>query len=154
MPGPSFGPNNDSCVLLLTYRGQRVLLTGDIQRHTELRMVGRYGKQLRADVLVIPHHGSQTSSQAEFLDVVQPHVAVVSRGFMNQFRMPHRDVQTRYQERDIPLYDTGRDGQVTLRWQSGRSILRAEQEAGWQVQTYYRDWRNRWYARRLPEWQR
>lgn len=154
MPGPSFGPNNDSCVLLLTYRGQRVLLTGDIQRHTELRMVGRYGKQLRADVLVIPHHGSQTSSQAEFLDVVQPRVAVVSRGFMNQFRMPHRDVQTRYAERGIPLYDTGRDGQVTLRWQSGRSILRAEQEAGWQVQTYYRDWRNRWYARRLPEWQR
>lgn len=154
MPGPSFGPNNDSCVLQLSYQGQRVLLTGDIQRHTELRMVGRYGQQLQADVLVIPHHGSQTSSQADFLDLVRPQYAVVSRGFMNQFRMPHQEVIDRYQERGIPLYDTGRDGQVTLRWQANSAWLGRENAPRWQVQTFYRDWRNRWYARRLPEWQR
>ncbi|MCH8500511.1 MAG: DNA internalization-related competence protein ComEC/Rec2 [Aliidiomarina sp.] len=153
LPGPSFGPNNDSCVLQLSYAGQVVLLTGDIQRHTELRMVGRYAHKLRANVMVIPHHGSQTSSQIDFIAAVQPDIAVVSRGFMNQFRMPHEDVLERYQSRQIPLYDTGRDGQVSLSWEEAR-WWRGEKEGRWRVRSYYQFWRNRWYARRLPEWQR
>lgn len=153
LPGPSFGPNNDSCVLQLTYAGQVVLLTGDIQRHTELRMVGRYADKLRANVMVIPHHGSQTSSQLDFLDAVQPDIAVVSRGFMNQFRMPHDDVLMRYRVRQIPLYDTGLHGQVSLSWKDAR-WWRGETKGQWQVRSYYQFWRNRWYARRLPEWQR
>lgn len=153
LPGPSFGPNNDSCVLQLSYAGQVVLLTGDIQRHTELRMAGRYADKLRANVMVIPHHGSQTSSQVDFIAAVQPDIAIVSRGFMNQFRMPHQDVIARYQARQIPLYDTGRDGQVSVIWQKAR-WWRGETEGRWRVRSYYQFWRNRWYARRLPEWQR
>nr|WP_228517579.1 DNA internalization-related competence protein ComEC/Rec2 [Aliidiomarina indica] len=114
MPGPSFGPNNDSCVLLLDFSGQRVLLTGDIQRLTELRMVGRYSGSFQADVLQVPHHGSQTSSQLEFIDRVAPKVALVGTGFLNQWGMPHKDVQKRYQKRHIPLFNTGYSGQISV----------------------------------------
>lgn len=127
MPGPSFGPNNDSCVLQLTYPARleetgsgaagktvKLMLTGDIQQLTELRMVGRYGGGFESDVLMVPHHGSSTSSQDEFLDRVQPQIAVASRGYLNQFSMPRDDVQLRYQQRDIQVYDTALHGQVSL----------------------------------------
>jgi|GEM_PF-377505 len=127
MPGPSFGPNNDSCVLQLTYparlevtgnetagKAVKLMLTGDIQQLTELRMVGRYGGGFESDVLMVPHHGSSTSSQDEFLDRVQPRIAVASRGYLNQFAMPRDDVQLRYQQRGIQVYDTALHGQVSL----------------------------------------
>lgn len=141
LPGPSFGPNNDSCVLQLHYRGKSVLLTGDIQRQTELRMVGRYADSLQSDVLILPHHGSRTSSQAEFLAAVQPEIAIVSRGYRNQFRMPHSDVRKRLQNADIPLFDTGYSGQI--------SIIFADEHLN--VRTFRDQIRRRWYSTLMNE---
>lgn len=135
LPGSSRGPNNDSCVLQLEYSGQRILLPGDIEEMSELRLSGRHGDALRSQVMLVPHHGSRTSSQPEFLAAVQPELAVVSRGFLNRFGMPHRAVRERYCEAGIPLYDTGRSGQISLYWR----------HSGWQVVRYREDRRRRWY---------
>ncbi|EGN75612.1 DNA internalization-related competence protein ComEC/Rec2 [Idiomarina sp. A28L] len=141
LPGPSFGPNNDSCVLQLTYNGQSILLTGDIQRQTELRMVGRYGNSLQSDVLILPHHGSRTSTQAEFLAAVNPQVAVVSRGYRNHFKMPHADVTKRLEKAQVPLFDTGRSGQISI-------IFNGE---GVNIRTFREQIRRRWYSTLLNE---
>ena len=69
--------NNDSLVLKLTYGNLRILFTGDIQRKTELRLI-ESGKDLRAEIIKVPHHGSKTSSSAEFLDTVRPQYAIFS----------------------------------------------------------------------------
>lgn len=138
LPGPRYGPNNDSCVISVTYRGQKILFPGDSGYINELRLYGRYGQQLKHDVLVVAHHGSQSSSQPEFLDVVQPDIAVVSRGFANQFGMPSDEVLSRYHSRAISLYDTGRHGAVSLFYQDGNSgekwrvqLMRDDQNAPW-----------------------
>ncbi|RUO22577.1 DNA internalization-related competence protein ComEC/Rec2 [Aliidiomarina iranensis] len=141
LPGPSFGPNNDSCVLQLEYKGKRILLTGDIQRQTELRMVGRYGSRLQSDVLILPHHGSRTSSQTEFLSAVKPDIAVVSRGYRNHFRMPHPDVLARLNHAQVPLWDTGMSGQVSIIW-AGEGLI---------VRTFREQIKPRWFSRLLPE---
>ncbi len=124
MPGPSFGPNNDSCVMLLEYQGQRILLPGDSEWENEIRLSGRYGDGLQADILMVPHHGGKSSSQARFLAHVQPRIAVVSRGFANQFGMPAAEVIERYAYQQVDFYDTALSGQVSLTWDS---------VIGWQV---------------------
>lgn len=141
LPGPSFGPNNDSCVLLLEYAGQRILLTGDAQQHTELRMVGRYGHSLKSDILVLGHHGSRTSTQVDFLVRVKPEVAVVSRGYRNSFQMPHNEVLQRLEMGQIPLYDTAQDGQVSFYFSS----------QGFNTRLFRKQIAPRWYLNVLPE---
>lgn len=144
MPGPSFGPNNDSCVLLLEYNGQRVLLTGDIQRLTELRMVGRYEGSFQAHILQVPHHGSQTSSQTEFIDRVAPEVALVGAGFLNQWGMPHPDVRKRYAERRIPLFNTGDFGQISV------ILHRSKQnEYNWIIRPFRHEIQPFWYLQQV-----
>ncbi|MCC5856246.1 MAG: DNA internalization-related competence protein ComEC/Rec2 [Idiomarina sp.] len=151
LPGPSFGPNNDSCVLQLEYRGQRVLFPGDSELVTEKRMVGRYGSRLKSDVLIVPHHGSRTSSQALFLDAVQPRYAVISRGLANQFNMPHTETLKRYEARPIKLFDTALHGQVSLYLEpESRNLRGATQgEVSWRIVTLRQQHRRRWYARRF-----
>ena len=63
--------NNDSLVLKLTYGDVRILFTGDIGRKVELKLV-ESGVDLEAEIVKVPHHGSKTSSSAEFLDAVRP----------------------------------------------------------------------------------
>lgn len=142
LPGPSYGPNNDSCVMLLEYQGQRVLLPGDSEWENEIRLSGRYGRGLKADILMVPHHGGKSSSQARFLALVKPQVAVVSRGFANQFGMPEEAVLNRYAQHNIAFYDTALAGQVTLRWHA---------DTGWQVEQQRRPGSGRtalrWYHR-------
>lgn len=125
-PGPSLGKNNDSCVLLLTYQGTSVLLSGDIEQQTELRLATYYGDLLHADILMVPHHGGKTSSQSYFLEQVQPYVAVISRGFANQFRMPALEVLERYNQHNTQVYDTGKHGLISLIW---------DEKQGWFAKT-------------------
>jgi competence protein ComEC len=122
-------PNTLSCVLSITDRdGRRALLTGDLEADQELRLVREQPAALRADVLLVPHHGSRTSSTPEFIDAVAPRVALVQAGYRNRFGHPAPDVVVRYAERGIVLRDSVHCG--AWRTWSDRSLARCEREAG------------------------
>jgi competence protein ComEC len=105
--------NDSSIVLRIVFGSVAVLLTGDIEDETE-RLLVRSGAELKADVLKVPHHGSKTSSSEPFLDAVSPSAAVISVGERSQFNHPSAVVVERYKARGIAVFQTGRDGTVTL----------------------------------------
>ena len=106
--------NNDSLVLKLTYGDVRILFTGDIGRKVELQLI-ESGKDLRAEIVKVPHHGSKTSSSAEFLDAVRPQYAIFSLGQRNRYRFPSAAVVERYRERGCRILRTDRLGAIRLR---------------------------------------
>ncbi|MGV2870669.1 DNA internalization-related competence protein ComEC/Rec2 [Colwellia sp. E150_009] len=105
--------NDDSCVLLITDNKHKVLLTGDISKKIESKLMQKY-PSLQADVLIVPHHGSKTSSSKMFIEQVNPKIAVVSAGFLNRWRMPVTEVVNRYQQYNIQLLNSAKLGQVTI----------------------------------------
>jgi competence protein ComEC len=104
-------PNALSCVLRVAGHAQgSVLLTGDLEAPQERALVRREGARLASDVLVVPHHGSRTSSSDELLDAVRPRVALVQAGYRNRFGHPHPAVVERYVQRGIELVRSDRCG--------------------------------------------
>ena len=110
---PVTSKNNDSIVLRLVYGSVAILLAGDIEEPVESALA-QSGLDLHADVVKVPHHGSKTSSTEAFLDLVRPRAAVISVGERSRFGHPHRIVVERYTSRGIRLFQTGRDGMVTV----------------------------------------
>lgn len=106
--------NDRSCVLQIEANGRTVLLTGDISKESELALSEQYGKQLKSDIIIVPHHGSKTSSSIEFLDFVRPQIAVVSSGFQNRFKHPNLKVVERYQHRGTTVVNTADSGWIEL----------------------------------------
>ena len=107
--------NNDSCVVKIRWGNASVLLTGDIDSEAESYLLKTHRESLKADVLIIPHHGSKTSSSIGLLNWVKPKVAVVSTGYMNRFHHPVKKVMLRYQRRNIPVLNTAYEGAVSIR---------------------------------------
>ena len=92
-----------------------MLLTGDIERASEALLIERSAHALRSDVLLVPHHGSKTSSSAEFLAAVRPSVAVIPTGYRNRFGHPNAEVLERYAALRAKVLRTDRDGAITVR---------------------------------------
>lgn len=108
------GSRNDrSLVVRIDVAGRRVLLPGDIEAPAETALVAG-GSDLRADVLLLAHHGSRTSSSGAFLDAVDPDIAIVQAPCAGRFGMPHASVVRRVFERRATLWWTGRDGAVRI----------------------------------------
>lgn len=103
VPDPTARPNTQSCVLRVgDGAGRHVLLTGDIEAAQEAMLsLGPAAGRLRADVMMVPHHGSRTSSSAVFLDRVAPRIAFVQAGYRSRFGHPVPEVLGRYAERGI-----------------------------------------------------
>jgi competence protein ComEC len=100
-------PNAISCVLRIGNGRATVLLAGDIERPQELALVARSAPgALRADVLLVPHHGSKTSSTVELLDAVQPKVAMVQAGYRNRFGHPAPVVLETYAAQGVKVIDS------------------------------------------------
>ncbi len=112
--------NNDSLGIRITYRQRSILLTGDMEKPMERRALSD-GQPLRADILKVGHHGSNTSSIDPFLDVVSPLFAIISDGFENSFGHPHPKVLERLREHRARILRTDHDGLVTVRT-DGRRI--------------------------------
>ena len=128
---PAVRTNAASCVLRIATPGPApavALLVGDIEQAQEQALVAR-AAPLAADVLLVPHHGSKTSSSAPFLDAVQPRTALVQAGYRNRFGHPAPEVLGRYQERDIRVVESARCGAAT--WRSVQPLqVRCERDAG------------------------
>ncbi len=106
-----------SCVLRIDNGRQAVLLAGDIERAEEARLLTA-GAPLQADLLLVPHHGSKTSSSAPFLDAVAPSMALVQAGYRNRFGHPAPEVLQRYAERGIQVVQSPHCG--AARWHSAQ----------------------------------
>lgn len=108
------GKNNRSCVLqVANFRGQ-VLLTGDVERAAEHYLATTYGQQLASTFMLIPHHGSKTSSTPVFVEAVSPTQAIVSYGFDNRYHFPHQQAMHIYQHHQIPVYSTETCGLIRV----------------------------------------
>lgn len=108
--------NDASLVLRLSRHGHGlVLLPGDAEKPA-LRELLASGQDLRAEVLVAPHHGSAGSFLPAFYEAVQPREVLVSCGFMNRFRYPSHRLRDWLARHDIPLRRTDMEGQLTVRW--------------------------------------
>ena len=106
--------NNNSCILKISTQSNSILLTGDIEKIAEDYLVRVYGEQLKSNVLIVPHHGSKTSSSYRFLLEIAPMYAIASLGFDNRFRFPHSKTLTNMNLLDIPFYRTDECGMVEL----------------------------------------
>ena len=126
--------NDRSCVLRVVAAGGSVLLTADIERGAEAQVLERAPAHVAADVLLVPHHGSATSSSDGFLDQVHPHIAIVPVGYRNRFGHPAADVLARYAALGATVYRTDRDGALLMRFDDGVSVQgwRALRRRYWQ----------------------
>lgn len=107
--------NNESVVGRLTFGNFAMLFTGDAEGPVEKTMVASYGKKLKCQVLKAGHHGSKTSSTAEFLKLVQPESVVMSLGVNNQYGHPHEALLNRLQKQGVKnIYRTDANGTITI----------------------------------------
>lgn len=138
-----------SCVLAINASGRRLLITSDIEAAQESALVARRSasdnaSELAAEVLIVPHHGSRTSSTDAFITAVGAKEAIFPVGYRNRFGHPKADVVARYERSGAHLHRTDADGAVTVQlgstgirighvralrrryWQSGPSTAAAE----------------------------
>ncbi len=132
----SIKDNARSCVLAISAHGKRLLVTADIEADVEQRLLAAR-LPLRSDVLVVPHHGSKTSSTPEFIDAVAPLAAIIPVGYRNRFRHPAPEIIERYTSGGVAIHRTDLDGAISVHIDS----------ASLQIET----WRQRrpryWYGR-------
>lgn len=129
--------NDLSCVLRIEAAGQRVLLPGDIEHRAESELLARYSPEaLRTDVLVVPHHGSSTSSTGAFVERTRPKVVVFTVGYRNRFGHPAGPVVDRYAQLGAQMYRSDRDGAILLKLGSTLQVdsWRRTQRNYWQGQ--------------------
>ena len=113
MPGES-PKNNDSLGMRISYGQRSILLTGDMEKPMEIQALAA-GEPLRADILKVGHHGSNTSTFEPFLDAVSPTFALISDGFENSFRHPHPQVLERLAAHRATILRTDLQGLTTIR---------------------------------------
>lgn len=111
---PSRSDNDDSCVLKISTVGYSALLTGDMEKAVEMDLLGRYGQGLASELLIAPHHGSNTSSSAPFLAAVHPAYVLIALGHLNRYQFPHPEVLRRYAEIDAQVFDSAHHGAITV----------------------------------------
>jgi competence protein ComEC len=105
--------NNSSLVLRLRFKNVSLLLTGDIEKEAEKRIL-RKDYLIRSEILKIPHHGSSSSSSFLFLDRVKPTYAILSVGESNIGRLPHPEVLKRYERLGAKIFRTDKHGAITV----------------------------------------
>lgn len=115
--------NADSLVIKLSYGEVDILFTGDIETEGEKLLITSQ-QDLRSEILKVPHHGSDTSSSAQFIDAVRPRFAIYSLGQRNQFQLPHREVVERYKERNCKQLRTDQLGAITVKSDGKRCWFR------------------------------
>lgn len=112
--------NNSSLVLKFIYKDVSFLFTGDIEKEAE-EIILKSDKNISADVLKLAHHGSKTSTQDEFLNKVNPEIAIVSSGKNNTYNLPSKQTVEKLKNKNIPLINTAEEGAILIST-DGKSI--------------------------------
>ncbi|MGI9308368.1 MAG: DNA internalization-related competence protein ComEC/Rec2, partial [Gammaproteobacteria bacterium] len=114
--------NNASCVLLIQFDGHAILLPGDIEASVEHLVAGRL-RDWPIDLVVVPHHGSKTSSSPALVAAVKPKFAVFSNGYGNRWGFPHADVARRWSAAGACMLATADFGALRFSVQPGRGLI-------------------------------
>ena len=132
-----FRTNDRSCVVRISIAGASVLLSADIETKSERELLAAAPDKLRAQVLLMPHHGSRTSSSPEFVEQVNPDIALIAAGYRNRFGHPNDEVLDRYRALGSRIYRTDRDGALLLAFDGDGTLS---------VQRYRALYRRYWHA--------
>ncbi|WP_411062265.1 DNA internalization-related competence protein ComEC/Rec2 [Vibrio chagasii] len=132
--------NPHSCVIRIIEpeSGFSMLLTGDIELVSEW-LLAREVEQLQSDAMLVPHHGSDSSSIAPFIEAVSPKLAIASLAKGNQWGMPSESVVQRYLQSGSAWLDTGESGQITI----------TTNQEGWHYHTIREEQGRQWYRQML-----
>ena len=109
--------NNNAIVMKMRYLKFDMLFTGDIEKIAEEKILEEYENKeniLQAKVLKVAHHGSKTSTTKEFLEIVNPKIALIGVGENNLFNHPSEEVIKRLEENKIKIYRTDQNGEITF----------------------------------------
>ncbi|MDI6803273.1 MAG: DNA internalization-related competence protein ComEC/Rec2 [Bacteroidota bacterium] len=106
--------NNQSLVLKVVYGKTELILTGDAERATEIKLINQYKEFLEVDILKCGHHGSTTSSSLEFIETIKPSLSVISVGYANKFNHPSKIVLENLKRMNIKIYRTDLQGAIVL----------------------------------------
>lgn len=106
--------NNASCVLKISNSGGSVLLTGDVEANAERRLVRQAGKNIAADVVVAPHHGSTSSSSLPLISATGADYVLYSAGFANRWGFPNKQVTRRWAAAGARTMNTANAGAIRL----------------------------------------
>lgn len=115
------GLNNYSVVVKITYQNTSFLFTGDAERISENEMLNA-GYNLRANVLKVGHHGSNSSTTKKFLEAVSPEIAIISCGKDNKYNHPHKEVINRLDKFGTKIYTTVNNGDISIE-SNGQDII-------------------------------
>ncbi len=107
-------PNNNSLVVKVTFDKVSFLLPGDIEAEAEQEILQLAASALESTVLLVPHHGSKSSSTPKFLDGVDPTIAVISARWKNTFGFPHQKIINRYERQGCQIFRTDQGGAITM----------------------------------------
>jgi competence protein ComEC len=126
--------NDRSCVLRVAAAGGSLLLTADIEQRSEAQLLARASGPLVSEVLLVPHHGSATSSSHAFLSQIRPRIAVFPVGYRNRFGHPVEPILGRYANLGAIVHRTDRDGALLVRIETGVAVhaWRALRRRYWQ----------------------
>ena len=133
--------NNRSCVLKVWNDRYSLLIPGDIERKAELQLLKSQANFLEVDVLLVPHHGSNTSSTLGWLQQVKPQLGIVSAGYKNRFGHPTTNVLNRYQAQNIKVLNTADSGMILLNFPAVSTKRPIEVRQQRKVSTHY--WNHR-----------
>ena len=123
--------NDRGCVLRVATSARSMLLAADVEARGEAEMLARDPLALGSDVLLVPHHGSKTSSTPAYLDAIAPAVAIISAGYRNRFHHPHPAVVERYRAQGVEPRLTFAEGamHVALPARPGEAVVVTNQRA-------------------------
>jgi len=105
--------NDSSCVLFVRGAGGSAILLGDVEARAEHQLVVDK-LAVHADVVIVPHHGSRTSSSAELVAAIAPQYALISAGFGNRFGFPKQEVVERWRDHGAQIFQTASGGAVEI----------------------------------------
>jgi competence protein ComEC len=108
--------NHRSCVLKVTSQSGSLLITGDIEKFDELALLNMDAEKLNSDVMIVPHHGSKTSSTSAFIQAVSPSISIFTPGYLNRYKHPNTEVLERYQITHGLLYRSDYHGAIVIRF--------------------------------------
>jgi len=106
--------NDRSCVLRISSGKHSVLLAADIEKATEARLLQQHPDKLPATLLVVPHHGSKSTSSPTFVQAIHPRYAVFTVGYRNRFHHPNAEILERYRNEGAELLRSDEDGAIMV----------------------------------------